>query len=88
MIRAIITACALIAAASYAGEPQTVYRIRIEEGLDERQPAEAYTAEEARAVARLRACLDKLPRGLWLADRDGRLMLVKMGSDGKPVGGK
>lgn len=70
-----------------ATEPKTVYRIVTEMGLIERQPASTYTEGEKQAIARLKADLSRWPQMLWLVSIDGRLTLVKMGPDGKPLGG-
>lgn len=66
--------------------PQTVYRIMTEQGLDERQSASTYTPQEQHAVKQLKAVLSRWPKMMWLTSVNGRLVLVKMGMDGKPVG--
>ena len=55
-------------------EKRTVYRIRIEEGVEVN--TEHFNADEARAIARLRNILAKWPTDLWLASNNGKLILV------------
>ena len=67
-------------------EPKTVFRIIVESGLDEKQSSSTYTPQEQQAVNELKAVLSRWPKLMWLASVNGRLVLVKMGMDGKPVG--
>lgn len=67
-------------------EPCIMYRIRVEQGLKEKQNPSTYTAQEQQAVNDLKAVLARWPQLMWLASADGKLVLVKMGTDGKPVG--
>jgi hypothetical protein len=66
-------------------EPKTVFRIIVESGLDEKQSPSTYTPQEQQAVNELKAVLSRWPKLMWLASVNGRLVLVKMGMDGKPV---
>ena len=62
-----------------------VYRISMEEGVE--LPAGTILNEEERkAVMRLNKLMAHWPKGLWLASHNGKLVMVKMGSDGKPMG--
>ncbi len=63
-------------------EPRTVYRIRTEEGVEVTKAK--FTPDEERAVARLQNMMAKWPSNLWLASNNGKLVLLKMGSNGKP----
>lgn len=67
-------------------EPKVVYRIMVEAGLEENQPSSAYTPQEQQAVTELKSMLANWPQRMWLTSVEGRLMLVKMGADGKPIG--
>ena len=63
----------------------TVYRISMEEGVE--LPAGTILNEEERkAVMRLNKLMAHWPKGLWLASHNGKLVMVKMGADGKPMG--
>lgn len=66
-------------------EPRIMYRIMVEQGLKERQPTSAYTPQEQQVVNELKAVLSRWPHMMWLTSVEGRLMLVKMGEDGKPI---
>ena len=68
------------------GAQKVVYRIMVEGGLEERQSSTSYTTQEQQAVNDLKAVLANWPQRMWLTSVEGRLMLFKMGVDGKPVG--
>lgn len=62
-----------------------VYRIRTEEAIT--VPAEVtLTEDERKAVTRLNALMTRWPKLLWLGEHNGKLVLVKIGPDGQPMG--
>lgn len=88
-LAAFIFLLALLAGLSMAGNPQTdkptIYRIRVEEGVE--IPAGA-SADDLKAIEELNSLLKRWPRMLWLASNNGKLVLVKMGADGLPISRK
>lgn len=67
---------------SAPAQPRTVYRIRTEEGV--KITDATFTADEKKAIMRLKHLLENWPSSLWIASDNGRLVLVRMGKDGKP----
>lgn len=77
-----------IAAYSYAetstNAPITLYRINVESGVVCAHDAKL-TAEDVQAIQRMNRLLKRWPSMLWLAQKDGKLIAVKIGLDGKPA---
>lgn len=61
----------------------TIYRIRVEEGVKIPTGADA---ADIKAIEELNVLLKHWPNMLWLSNRRGQFVAVKMGADGLPIG--
>jgi hypothetical protein len=82
----IILILCVAAVMAHAGDDKpVVYRIRTEEAIT--VPAGVtLTEDERKAVTRLNALMTRWPKLLWLGEHNGKLVLVKIGPDGQPMG--
>lgn len=86
-LSALVSLFALLAGLAMAEDPKpakaTIYRIRVEEGVKIPPGADA---DDIKAIKELNALLARWPNMLWLSNRRGKFVAVKMGPDGLPIG--
>ena len=80
----LLMACAG-ASASYTNAPSSLYRINVESGIKYAPDADM-TAEDIQAIKRMNRLLKRWPKMLWLANKDGQFIAVKIDpTTGKPA---